>query len=132
MRTQNQGPDDVPPVQYPYGQGHPPNQPPAAYGQPAAAYAALEATEDVALAVACVAPLAALLGRPAEEIGAGELQRASLALAHLISLDCVAVGGEFFRDGRWLTVHSSEGNALNTILNKPTAELTTDCASKQP
>ena len=40
MRTQNQGPDDVPPVQYPYGQGHPPNQPPAAYGQPAAAYAA--------------------------------------------------------------------------------------------
>ena len=72
-------------------------------GDRAAAYAALEATEDVALAVACVAPLAALLGRPTDEIGAGELQRASLALAHLISLDCLAVGGEFFRDGRWLT-----------------------------
>ena len=69
-----------------------------------------------------------MLGRPAEEIGAGELQRASLALGHLISLDCVAVGREWFRDGRWLTVHSSEGNALNTILSKPTAELTVDDA----
>ena len=55
------------------------------------------------------------------EIGADEMQRASLALGHLVSLDCLAVGGELFRDGRWLTVHSSEGNALNIILSKPTA-----------
>eukprot|EP01052_Picozoa_sp_SAG31_P006571 SAG31_NODE_303_length_18065_cov_5.733107_13_plen_195_part_00 len=93
-------------------------------GDRAAAYAALEATDDVALAVACVAPLVALFERPAAVIGASELQRASLTLGHLVSLDCLAVGGEWFRDGKWLVLWISECNALNTILNKPTVELT--------
>ena len=59
------------------------------------AYAELEVTEDVALAVASVAPLTVVFARPVEEIDAAELQRACLALAHLVSLDCVAVGAEF-------------------------------------
>ena len=89
-----------------------------------AAYAVIEATQDVGLAALLAEPLAALLGRPEEEIGASELQRASLALGHLVSLDCVAVGGEFFRDDRWLARWSNEANALGRILSKPTAELT--------
>ena len=91
-----------------------------------AAYAVIEATQDVGLAALLAEPLAALLGRPEEEIGASELQRASLALGHLVSLDCVAVGGEFFRDDRWLARWSNEANALGRILSKPTAELTVD------
>jgi hypothetical protein len=90
----------------------------------AAALAEIEAIENVALASATVAPLVALLGRPQDEIGASELQRSSLALGHLVSLDCATVGAELFRDGRWLTCYTSQGNALNHILSKPTAELT--------
>ena len=41
----------------------------------ARAFAELEATGDVALAVASVAPLAAVFARPVEEVDAGELQR---------------------------------------------------------
>ena len=58
---------------------------------------------------------------------ATELQRASLALAHLVSLDCVAVGGEFLKDG-WLTAHTSDRNALHAVLRKPETELTRDDA----
>ena len=54
----------------------------------AQAYAALEATDDVALAAASVAPLTAVFARPVEEIDASELQRGCLALGHLMSLDC--------------------------------------------
>eukprot|EP01045_Picozoa_sp_COSAG04_P015950 COSAG04_NODE_1298_length_7325_cov_2.902989_5_plen_593_part_00 len=90
----------------------------------ARAYAALEATDDVALAAASVAPLTAVFARPVEEIDASELQRGWLALGHLVSLDGVAVGGEYVKEGRWLTAWSSEGNALNTALAKPVAELT--------
>lgn len=90
----------------------------------ARAYAVLEATEDVALAVACVAPLTAVCGRSIEEVDASELQRASLTLGHLISLDCLAVGGEWMKESRWLITWSSEGNALNTTLRKPVDELT--------
>ena len=51
----------------------------------AAAYAALEATGDVALAVACVAPLAALLGRPAEEIKAAQHDLEALRAEGLVT-----------------------------------------------
>ena len=51
----------------------------------AQAYAELETTEDVALAVASVAPLTAVCARPVEEVDAAELQRAGLAGAHLVS-----------------------------------------------
>ena len=58
----------------------------------AQAYTALEATDDVALAAASVAPLADVFARPVEEISAAELHRAGLALGRLVSLDCVVVG----------------------------------------
>ena len=101
----------------------------------AGAYAALEATEDVALAVASVAPLTAVFARPVEEVDAAELQRGCLALAHLMSLDYVAVGPEWIKDGKWLVACTSEGNALNTALRKPVDELTRAdallCAAEQ-
>ncbi len=50
----------------------------AAPEERARAYSALEATDDVALAVASVAPLTAVTARPVEEIDACELQRACL------------------------------------------------------
>ena len=97
-------------------------------GDRAQALAALEAVSDVALAVACVAPLTAVFARPVEEVGAAELQRACLALAHMTSLDCVAVGGEWMKGGKIWAVYASEDNALNTMLRKPVAELSrSDC-----
>eukprot|EP01043_Picozoa_sp_COSAG02_P023040 COSAG02_NODE_1218_length_13814_cov_250.988844_7_plen_559_part_00 len=89
-----------------------------------AAYAAIEATADVALGVHLVAPLTAVLGRPEEEIGASEFQRAALALGHLLSLDCLTMGGEIVKDSMWLTPWATEANALNRIVSKPTDQLT--------
>eukprot|EP01045_Picozoa_sp_COSAG04_P033426 COSAG04_NODE_6917_length_1229_cov_1.776991_1_plen_182_part_10 len=101
----------------------------------ARAYAALETTEDVALAVACVAPLTAVFARPVEEIDAAELQRGCLALAHLMSLDYVAVGAEWITGGKNLVACTSEGNALGAALQKPVDELTRAdallCAAEQ-
>ena len=78
--------------------------------------------------MACVAPLTAVFARPVEEVGAAELQRACLALAHMISLDCVAVGGEWMKSGKWLAAYTSEDNALSAALRKPLAELSrSDC-----
>ena len=87
------------------------------------AYVALEAVDDVALAVASVAPLTAVFARSAEDVEASELQRACLTLGHLLSLDCVTVGTEWFREGKWLVAWSSEENALNAALRKPLDEL---------
>ena len=97
-------------------------------GERAQAYAELEATDDAALAAASVAPLAAVFARPVEEIDAAELHRAGLALGRLVSLDCVVVGGEWLKEGRWLIVLTSEGNALNAALRKPVDELTREDA----
>ena len=75
--------------------------------------------------VSCEAICAAgILNVPVEEVDAAELQRACLALGHLVSLDCVAVGAEWIKDGKILVAYTSEGNALNTALRKPVAELT--------
>ena len=49
----------------------------------AAAYAALEATQDAALGAGCVAALAAVLGRAASEVDGVEWRRCSLVLAQL-------------------------------------------------
>ena len=92
--------------------------------QRAIAYSELEATENVGLAVVCVAPLVTILRCNAQEIGPSELRRASLVLGHLIALDHEHVGGEWFKDGRWLAAWSSEVNALADIRRKPVGELT--------
>jgi hypothetical protein len=96
----------------------------SAVDERATAYVAIEETADVALGVDLVAPLTAVLGRPKEEVGASEFQRASLALGHLVSLDCLTMGGELVKDGRWLIAWASEANALNHIVSKPTDQLT--------
>ena len=44
------------------------------------------------------------------------------ALARLVSLDPVAIGGEFYRDFRCLAV-TADGSAVDAILAKPTSEL---------
>eukprot|EP01045_Picozoa_sp_COSAG04_P027707 COSAG04_NODE_4114_length_2290_cov_1.161114_1_plen_154_part_10 len=89
----------------------------------AAAYAALEATQDPALGARCVAALAAVLGQPASEVDAAEHQRCSLVLAHLASLDPVRVGGEWYRDMRALAARA-KGTAFDMIVSQPAEQLT--------
>jgi hypothetical protein len=91
------------------------------------AYAALEATRDVALGAASVAPLALVLGKPAAEVDAVEYRRAMGVLAHLVPLDPVRVGGEWIKDMKFLS-STAKGNAVDVIVSKPAAEMTKDDA----
>eukprot|EP01043_Picozoa_sp_COSAG02_P002319 COSAG02_NODE_53_length_44062_cov_22.860223_29_plen_821_part_00 len=86
--------------------------------QRSAAYAALEgyvarrardtrhAREGSAtLAAGCIAPLAAVLSRPESEVDASEFRQCAQCIYGLVSLDAVAVGSEWLRDGRcWASV----------------------------
>ena len=69
----------------------------------AAALSALEATSDAALGARCVAALAAVQAQPAAAVDAAEYRAASLVLARLATLDPVRIGGEFFKEMRFLS-----------------------------
>ena len=96
-----------------------------------AAYTALEATRDVALAASSVEPLAAVIGKPVGETGgvsdAAEYRHAMGAVAHIVQLDPVVIGGEWFKEMRFLSA-TAKGNTVDAIVSKPPAELTKDDA----
>ena len=89
----------------------------------AAAYAALEATQDAALGAGCVAALAAVLGQPASEVDGAEHRRCCLVLAHLGQLDWMTIGGEWYREMRYLAA-TAAGNAFDEVCAQPAEQLT--------
>jgi hypothetical protein len=82
------------------------------------------ADDDVEVAVAVAVPLDAVLTRDASDVGPDEWRRAALALARLVSFDCVRVGGEWLRDSSHLRVWASEASSLAQVLSKLPSELT--------
>ena len=87
-------------------------------GERTAAYTGLEATRDIALAVACVGPLGNLLTRPASEIGESEFRRVNLVLHSLSVLSPMEVGAAWFRGDHFLDWRT-KGNVLHEALSKP-------------
>jgi hypothetical protein len=91
-------------------------------GERASAYRTLDATSDVELGAACAEALVATLGTAAREVDAAEHRRCSLTLAHLMALDPVRVGAEWFRGMRFLSAYA-KGNAVDVMLLKPLGEI---------
>jgi hypothetical protein len=92
-----------------------------------AAYAALEATQDVSLGAACVESLLVCAGKPESEVDAAEYRRCMLALAHLAQLDGLRIGAEYAREMRCLSSFA-KGNALDAACAKPVEQLSKDDA----
>ena len=93
------------------------------HSERSAAYATLEATQDVELAAASVEPLCAILGSPASETDAAEYRRVTTAvLAHLVQLDPTRIGGEWVKDMRALSA-TAKGNVIDGIASKAPEEL---------
>ena len=84
--------------------------------------------DDAEYAVAFVAPLATVGVQSVEVVSAEEYRSSALALAHLISLDCAAVGGEWLKDEKCLATYRARGNALDVALSKDPDEMTHDDA----
>ena len=93
----------------------------------AAAYASLEATQDGAIGAKCVAALAGVLAKPASEVDAAEHRRCCLALAHLASLDPEQLGGEWYKETRFLAAWAA-GNAADVALSVGAEQLTKEHA----
>ena len=92
-----------------------------------AAFAALEATDDAALAAGCVEALAAGQSEAAREVDAAEFRRCSLVLAHLATLDPVHVGAEYFRDLRCFARYT-KGSVIDGIAGKDAEQMTKEDA----
>ena len=93
----------------------------------AAAYTVLESTEDAALGAACVEALAAVRGKPAAEVDAAELRHTGLVLARLAQLDRARIGGEFFKEGRFMSAFT-KGTAFDAMWCKSPLEMTKEDA----
>ena len=101
----------------------------------AAAYSALEASQDATLGAHCVEALLAILGKSATEwsadsgksalhvVDAAEHRRCGLVLAHLATLDPVRIGGEFYKGMRLLSA-TAKGNAVDVTLSQPLEQMT--------
>lgn len=84
--------------------------------------------DDAEYAVAFVAPLATVSVQSVDVVNAEEYRRSALALAHLISLDCGAIGAEWLKDEKCLATYRARGNALDVALSKGPDEMTHDDA----
>ena len=106
--------------------------------QRSAAYAALEgyvarrardarhAREgSVTLAAGCIAPLAAVLSQPESEVDASEFRRCAQCVYGLVSLDAVAVGSEWLRDGRCWTSVAGDAHAAGVAARQSSPEVIT-------
>lgn len=80
------------------------------------------------LAEGVIAPLAAVLSKPATEVGVAEFRRCVLVASRLLALGGVAIGCEWLRDRIcWLCL-GAEANALDIAARVPIEELTKDHA----
>eukprot|EP01043_Picozoa_sp_COSAG02_P077387 COSAG02_NODE_16914_length_1045_cov_1.113108_1_plen_236_part_10 len=79
--------------------------------------------DDAECAVALVAPLATVSVQSVDVVSAEEYRRSALALAHLISLDCAAIGAEWLKDEKCLATYRVRGNALDVALSKGPDEM---------
>jgi hypothetical protein len=101
--------------------------------QRATAYAALGAmsTDDddaATIAVACVAPLVALLAQESAAVPRVEFCRVAGLLGRLVGIDVASVGAEWLQGDRWLASWRSSSNALHSMLAATPDELTRDDA----
>jgi hypothetical protein len=88
----------------------------------AVAYAVLESSDDTALMLAALAPLADLLCRPVAEVGPAEFQRINLLTG--VGRDDPTIMGKWIGEKHYTNAWCSPGNALDVAMAKPADRLT--------